>query len=418
MMATRAASLLIGAMVLMLENGALRGWGETRRHAVAMWLTEAARERKHMSTPTTESPQLSPRAAKVAIVVRTKDRELLLKRALKGIAAQTFSDYVVAVVNDGGAPLDRDALVAESGLDDAKLVLLDGAGGRWAAANTGVRAVSSEYVVIHDDDDSWAPGYLAATTAFLDDPDHARYGGVVAFTDLVRESIADDGTVETIETVPFSHGVEHISIYDLARRNLFPPIAFLHRRAVYEKVGYYDDARRALADWEFNLRVIRHFDIGVVREPLAFWHWRVDQSSQGTLGNVTTNAPFDYEEEQISMLNGLLRADLDSPSPNPGLGVLANLLYFGRLDSDQRAQLVQDQFAALTAAGAEQADSTRRHVSENAHLTNEHVSRTSELTQAAVAATDKSVHELAVELRNTITRKLATRVGSVVRRRG
>ena len=38
----------------------------------------------------------------VAILVRTKDRPRFLSRALENIAQQTFTDYTVCVINDGG----------------------------------------------------------------------------------------------------------------------------------------------------------------------------------------------------------------------------------------------------------------------------------------------------------------------------
>ena len=38
----------------------------------------------------------------VAILVRTKDRPRFLSRTLENIAQQTFTDYTVCVINDGG----------------------------------------------------------------------------------------------------------------------------------------------------------------------------------------------------------------------------------------------------------------------------------------------------------------------------
>lgn len=46
----------------------------------------------------------------VSIIVRTKDRPKLLKRALQSIAAQTYRPIEVALVNDGGCGLDVEEL--------------------------------------------------------------------------------------------------------------------------------------------------------------------------------------------------------------------------------------------------------------------------------------------------------------------
>ena len=44
---------------------------------------------------------------KVAVITRTKDRPIFLKRALLSVSSQTFSDYIHVVVNDGGTKRRR-----------------------------------------------------------------------------------------------------------------------------------------------------------------------------------------------------------------------------------------------------------------------------------------------------------------------
>ena len=44
----------------------------------------------------------------VSIIVRTKDRPKLLKRALQSIFAQTYRPIEVVLVNDGGCDLPDD----------------------------------------------------------------------------------------------------------------------------------------------------------------------------------------------------------------------------------------------------------------------------------------------------------------------
>lgn len=53
--------------------------------------------------------------AKVSIVVRTKNRLSFLKRALADVAAQTFSDWDLLIINDAGDKAALDELYA--GLD-------------------------------------------------------------------------------------------------------------------------------------------------------------------------------------------------------------------------------------------------------------------------------------------------------------
>ncbi|WP_051142646.1 glycosyltransferase family A protein [Gryllotalpicola ginsengisoli] len=272
--------------------------------------------------------------SRVTVVMRTKDRELLLHRALASVAAQTYPHYTVVVVNDGGSPLDPSTLpagFAPGGERADRLVLVENAepAGRWAAANQGVAAHDGRYVVLHDDDDTWEPGFLEHTVAFLDG--NEGYAGVVAFTDIVTDRVYPEGAYE-LGRQPFARDIEHITLHEMCRHNLFPPIAFLYRRSLHDELGPYDESMRVLADWEFNLRVLRRHDIGMVREPLANWHLR-EEDSGDEFGNVTLSRQTEYEEDRARLLNKLLREDLDHGAP--GVGWLVNRLYF----EDQAARL-------------------------------------------------------------------------------
>ena len=46
----------------------------------------------------------------VSVIVRTKDRPKLLKRAIQSISAQTYRPIEVILVNDGGCDLDVEEL--------------------------------------------------------------------------------------------------------------------------------------------------------------------------------------------------------------------------------------------------------------------------------------------------------------------
>jgi glycosyltransferase involved in cell wall biosynthesis len=263
----------------------------------------------------------------VAVVVRTKDRPVLLARALDDVAAQTLvaerPDRVkVVVVNDGGDADRLRALVTSHALS-ARITVVDNPSslGRWPAANQGIAAVASDYLVLHDDDDTWQPGFLAATTRFLDAPEHARYAGVVVFSDVVHEAADEEGYRETGRE-PFAREIQHISLIEMCRRNQFPPIAYLYRRSVHEVVGAYNESMNVLADWDFNLRVVRKFDLGMITEHLANWHVR-DGAAGEADANVTYSRNEEYVEQKVLLFNRLLREDLDQGSL--GLGYLTNL---------------------------------------------------------------------------------------------
>ncbi len=74
----------------------------------------------------------------VSIIVRTKDRPKLLKRALQSIAAQTYRPIEVVLVNDGGCDLDVEELRTILGDVSLSYRRLEKNMGRAHAGNVGI----------------------------------------------------------------------------------------------------------------------------------------------------------------------------------------------------------------------------------------------------------------------------------------
>jgi glycosyltransferase involved in cell wall biosynthesis len=211
--------------------------------------------------------------ARVGIVVRTVDRPEFLSRALADIAAQTFGDWTVVVVNDRGDRPRVDAVVVASGIAERVAVVESRIpGGRCAAANTGVEMLATEFVVIHDDDDLWDPAFLERTVAWLDE--HPADVGVGVATAIVYEERRGDRWVET-SRAPFWAELDALRFIDLLEVNRAVPISLLYRRSLHDRVGPYDETLDAVEDWEFYLRVLAVGTLGFIGgEPLAFWTQR------------------------------------------------------------------------------------------------------------------------------------------------
>lgn len=210
-------------------------------------------------------------SARVAVVVRTKDRPEFLRRALADIDAQTFTDLVVMVVNDAGDPGMVDAVVeaAPDGVRGRTTVLHRAVStGMEAAANAALRASASEFCAVHDDDDLWEPHFLERTVEFLD-AHHATE--MVAVRVIIRFEKEVGGTFVETGRVPFWGHLQAITIQDLVATNRVVPIGLLYRRRLHDEVGYYDESLPVVGDWEFNVRVASRHAIDLIDEPLAYW---------------------------------------------------------------------------------------------------------------------------------------------------
>ena len=55
-----------------------------------------------------------------------------------------------------------------------------------------------------------------------------------------------------------------VDIGAMSIRNQYSPISFLFRRSCYEKISGFDESLPVLGDWDFNLRFLLKYDIGIV----------------------------------------------------------------------------------------------------------------------------------------------------------
>lgn len=260
----------------------------------------------------------------VAIITRTKDRALLLRRAIESVLGQTFQDWVMVIVNDGGISAPVDELV-EAYKDRFKgrtcVIHNETSLGMEAASNIGLKGSESRYVVIHDDDDSWHPTFLERCTGFLDTNPYPRVAGVITHTVRILERIERDRVVFE-EKEPFNTWCKSITIYRMAAGNIFPPISFVYERRALEQIGYYREDLPVLGDWEFNLRFMKRYDIFLIPEELAFYHHRLAATS-GVFSNSVIGGDSKHLFYDTLLRNELLREDLENN--RIGVGYLTNI---------------------------------------------------------------------------------------------
>ena len=265
------------------------------------WLAEPGSDRKP-----------STREKKVAIITRTKDRPLLLRRAIKSVLNQTFPDWVHVIINDGGNPTLFETVIYEfrdQYKSNLRVIQSVASTGMQNAANFAIKSSDSEYIAIHDDDDSWHIDFLKETIGFLETKSGASYKGVVTQTVQVNEKITANGPIE-LSRLPYGRPVTGITLFNMMGGNLFPPISFVYRRDVHKSIGFFDQRCDVLGDWDFNIRLLRKFDIGVIPKQLAFYHWR-DPKDVSIYGNSVTSDLERHHAIAARIRNAILRLDIE-----------------------------------------------------------------------------------------------------------
>ncbi len=315
-------------------------------------------------TEATEKPN------RVVVVTRTRDRSVLLRRAIESVLGQGFENWVHVVVNDGGDPVPVDWLAAEyAARYRGRLKVIHHAKslGMQNASNAALRATESEFATIHDDDDSWEPTFLEKCVGYLERQGaESSVQGVVTHTHWIFEEIDVHGNVVELWRQDFPVP-ETIKLAEVAGENRFPPIAFLYRRKAHEAVGLFSEQFGPLGDWDFNLRFLSRFDIGVVSEKLARWHWR-HQGVGTAYGNTVTAGVAVHKDMEARMFNYYMRLDMESGKP--GLGHLMNvsrqLVQTSRKVDEMRGRV--EQTAGTASATLAQAEHLNRITRDLARL--------------------------------------------------
>ncbi len=256
----------------------------------------------------------------VDVVIRTKDRPLLLRRALRSVIDQEYENWHIHLINDGGSVETLEALLADFMVQirsDRLTVVHNPTNlGTSAAANKGARLGHLPFLVIHDDDDSWHPAFLASATSFLLDPENWRFGGFLSKWNQIDEVINGTDVIGVGSTVKGYDGAA-LDFLDILRRPEIPPIALVLRRNVCERIGYFNENLPVIEDWDLNLRALQIADIALTPEALANHHIR--RHDVGHYNNtVTKSLPAHFLYNTIYR-NALLRQNLNHNPDNIGI---------------------------------------------------------------------------------------------------
>jgi glycosyltransferase involved in cell wall biosynthesis len=256
---------------------------------------------------------------KVAVITRTKDRPLFLQRAVQSVAAQTFTDYIHIIVNDGGDKQEVEQLI--DGLDEhvkGKIQLFhreESSNAPDTIFNESIDRMESEFVAVHDDDDTWHPEFLERVTTVLEN----GAKGAVARTENVYEEVVD-GMIAEKKTSPYMPDLRAVSLYRQCLDNQLTAVAFVYRRDAYEEVGKYDASLPVVGDWEFGIRFLLKYDVEYVDPGFALAYYHRRKAADNSFSN------HDHRTNITKVFNRYLRDEIQDGKL--GVGYIMNDLRY------------------------------------------------------------------------------------------
>lgn len=287
----------------------------------------------------------------IAIITRTKNRPLFLRRAIQSVQAQTYTNYLHIIINDGGDQSEIVSLLTEIlgenvWASHCIVSTIDSNNHMEAATNAGLavaREREAEYIVIHDDDDTWSPEFLSVMIRELHKYEELvpTVRGVVCRSNQVHERI--EGNIITVDHLeahaPHIPELGLLKLADLLNSDYnFGVNQFLYRLNALVAVGDYDQLFPVLGDWDFNLRFLQHYDIALIPNFLAFYHRRIGVSGpNANSGSGDVPRRVQWEAYQQLIYNRYLRE-------GSAVGVLMN---FPTAKILSQLQDIQDQLTNL-----------------------------------------------------------------------
>lgn len=261
----------------------------------------------------------------VNIITRTKDRPLLVWRSIESVLDQSHQNWKHVIVNDGGDRIALQRILDKYGeryRGRIKLIHNHASLGAGPALNIGMMAADSEYIVTHDDDDSWAPDFLERSIEALKIQKRLvpNTRGIITHTNAVHEYIDGERVIEKFR-YSFNGWVRTVTLTRLCASNFIPPISFLFERSVFSEIGFFDEKIHPVEDWEFYLRFLAKFDIGLLPAHLANYHFRTEGAN--IYANTVTLGIERHRMIMSALRNNLIREDLSSGKF--GLGYLVAL---------------------------------------------------------------------------------------------
>lgn len=201
---------------------------------------------------------------KISVVIPSYNRAGFLERTIGSVVNQSYKAFEIIIVDDCSQDDTAQVVLDLQGkwknYTDIKYVKHSVNKGESGSRNTGIREASGEWVAFLDSDDEWHKDKLERQVRFLEQ--NSSFDGVVCEYFQVDEGqnslICFSEDVLDAKKV-FTHG----SSYGIGTNLL------LKR----EKLTIcFDENLKLFADMDWLYRILLHYKIGVLHEPLSYYY--------------------------------------------------------------------------------------------------------------------------------------------------
>jgi glycosyltransferase involved in cell wall biosynthesis len=212
---------------------------------------------------------------KVSVTMPVLNGERYIAEAIESIAAQSYRNVELVVVDDGSTDGTRDVVERFRGRLDIRYVHHARPLGIAPSMNDGVRNSSGDLIAFLDHDDAWMPDFLETQVSYLEQhPDVGMVHSDFRTTDVNGSVIEDSVALRRNRKRPSGHVFPQLFMDSFIVGN-----SVLIRRECFERLGMFDESLR-WGDYHMWMRIARHYKVDYVPKVLTSYRQHPTQSTR------------------------------------------------------------------------------------------------------------------------------------------
>jgi len=186
----------------------------------------------------------------VSVLIPTYNRLLSLAELMESLYRQTFRDFEVIIVNDGGEDVEPiKALYPEL---DIRVITTRQNQKHVHARNLGLKYARGRFVMLCDDDDLLISSHLENMMNEI-----RGYDLVYSDVEIVEYEVRNNIRMPVNRHLfAYRHELEAMKKF-----STFVASGCLYRRSIHKRIGYFDTEVYCYWDWDFFLRVSESFRV-------------------------------------------------------------------------------------------------------------------------------------------------------------
>lgn len=241
----------------------------------------------------------------VSVLISTHNRRQTLPRAIESLIAQTYKDWELLLVQDGGV---RVGDIVDSFHDSRiQLIRREQNGGMARGYHTAFEHAHGRYIAWLSDDDIWYPEHLERLMLALRELPGVRF----AYTDATRVLL------NMRETPPreLERGVVYdrqLCLADIMESNGITGISPVHDRELYIQAGGLDPKQKVLIDFDLWRRMAS-LSCPCRVDAVTAEYYLKQGDKRGQLTALYTKSPGTYRVQRLRVLSKKLPLKAASP---------------------------------------------------------------------------------------------------------